>query len=86
MLNIEIENQKSKYYICLDREEYTVYPHEKEVLLQAGLVAEIKSVSRTEDKFGEWVVFNLLISDRAIDLQSKVRLLILVIPSICLSI
>ena len=33
------ENKQSKYHICLDRPDYTMYEDEKEVLLQAGLKA-----------------------------------------------
>lgn len=67
MLNIEIENKQGKYYICLDREDYSVYPNEKEVLLQAGLVSKVVKVEQKEDKFGDWVIFHLFISDSAIN-------------------
>lgn len=41
LLKIRIENETSKYFISLDREEYTFYPDEKEILLQAGIVAKV---------------------------------------------
>ena len=33
ILEIRMENRKSKYYICLDREDYSLYRDEREVLL-----------------------------------------------------
>ena len=39
-----MENKKGKYYVCLDRADYTLYLDEKEVLLQAGLIAKIKNL------------------------------------------
>lgn len=33
ILKIRIENKFGKYYICLDKEDYTLYPDEQEVLL-----------------------------------------------------
>ena len=41
ILEFTLENKNSRYYFCLDREEYTMYPKEQEVLLQAGLVAKV---------------------------------------------
>lgn len=41
LLVIYMENESSKYYINLNRDDYTCYPDEKEVLLQAGLTAEV---------------------------------------------
>ena len=39
VLKIRMENKHGKYYFCLDKDEYTLYLDEQEVLLQAGLVA-----------------------------------------------
>ena len=44
ILRFRVENKTSKEFICLDKEEYTLYPEEKEVLFQAGLVAKIESI------------------------------------------
>ena len=44
LLKITIENQKGKYFISLDNSDYTLYLEEKEILLQAGLVAKVISV------------------------------------------
>lgn len=43
-------------------------------------------VEKKEDKFGDWVIFDLYISDSAINFQSKVRFLMQLVPSVCLSI
>ena len=64
MLVIELENSKSQYYISLNRQEYTLYPDEEEILLQAGLTAKIKSFNRSEN--GEWTTFYLYISDKMV--------------------
>ena len=61
MLEFTIENKHSKYYFCLDKEEYTLYPYEKEVLLQAGLIAKVESVEVSEE--GKLTTFKLFISD-----------------------
>ena len=36
-MKITMENESGKHYICLDRSDYTSYPEEREVLLQAGI-------------------------------------------------
>ena len=33
LLRIKMENKKNQYYICLDRDDYSMYSDEKEVLL-----------------------------------------------------
>ena len=63
ILKITIENKNEKCYICMDRKEYTVYLDEREVLLQAGLKAEVKSIEVME---GDLTVFNLYISDASV--------------------
>ena len=44
LLKIQMDNESGKHYVNLDRHDYTCYPDEKEVLLQAGLMAEITNV------------------------------------------
>ena len=75
-----MENKKGKFYICLDRPEYTVYIDEQEVLLQAGLVAQIESVE--EVNHGEITIFNLYISDEMVGREQKKRTRDYVIPLI----
>ena len=41
ILKINFENKSGKYYICLDRPDYSMYLEESEVLFQAGLTAKI---------------------------------------------
>jgi hypothetical protein len=65
LLRIRMQNKKGKYYVCLDKEGYTVYPEEKEVLLQAGLVAKIESFEVVNE--GELTIFNLYISDELVE-------------------
>ena len=33
LMRITMENESGKYYVSLDREDYTCYPNEKEILL-----------------------------------------------------
>jgi hypothetical protein len=49
ILQITFENKEGKYYICLDKPEFTVYLEEKEVLLQAGLKAKVESFEVTDE-------------------------------------
>ena len=39
-----MENESGKFYISLDRDDYTCYPDEREILLQAGISARVESV------------------------------------------
>ena len=50
ILRITMENESNKLYLNLNRSDYSCYPNEKEILLQAGLVAKVKSV--TYEPFG----------------------------------
>jgi guanylate kinase len=45
LLRITMENETGKHYFFLDRAEFTNYPDEQEVLLQAGLMARVISVT-----------------------------------------
>ena len=71
MLKIGLENKHSKFFICLDREDYTVYLDEKEVLLQAGLLAEVKGFYK--EKGSNATVFDLFISDEMVKKQKRKR-------------
>ena len=64
ILRFKVENLENRYFICLDKEDYTLYPEETEILFQAGLVAKIESIE--EEKDGDPMMFNLVISDRLI--------------------
>jgi uncharacterized protein YacL (UPF0231 family) len=64
ILSIKFENKSEKPYICMDRSEYTVYLDEKEVLLQAGLKAEVMSVQFIDGS--DITVFDLYISDASV--------------------
>ena len=63
MLKIKMKNESQKYYVSLNRRDYTSYPEEQEILLQAGLTA--KNVCSYEDiQEGESLtVFELFISE-----------------------
>lgn len=61
-----MENQKGKYYFCLDKQDYTLYDDEKEVLLQAGLVGKITNIKLISDDNGDVTIFKLFISDKMV--------------------
>ena len=50
ILRITMENESNKLYLNLNRSDYSCYPNEKEILLQAGLIAKVKSF--TYEPFG----------------------------------
>ena len=82
VLAIEMENKSGLYYICLDRHDYSVYPDEKEILLEAGLIAEVKSFVEIEDNHGKLTMFNLHISDKMVKKYKMRRQLVLIVPLI----
>jgi hypothetical protein len=45
-----MQNESQKHYISLDREDYTCYPDEKEILLQAGITGQIDTIESTNEK------------------------------------
>lgn len=76
LLKIKFENKKGRHYICLDRKEYSMYPDEQEVLLQAGLKAKIQSFEIVDDV----TIFNLFISDDVVQREKRKRTLDFAIP------
>lgn len=64
LLKFTIINETGKHYISLDREDYTSYIDEEEVLIQAGIVAKVNSVEYEEETYDqEWTIFNIEISE-----------------------
>lgn len=41
LLKITLSNEKGKFYIRLDKDEYTLYPKEREVVLESGPTAKV---------------------------------------------
>lgn len=93
MLEIKVENNKGNHYISLDRDNYSLYPHEEEILLQSGLNAEvietkiIDKYGNESDKISEdsLVNFNLFISDDMIKKEKRRRTVDFALPFILLS-
>lgn len=81
ILRIFMENKEGRYYICLDREDYTIYLDEREVLLQAGLIAEMKGYEMLSDEHGQLTIFNLYVSDKMVSKEKRKRTLDFVIPA-----
>ena len=46
LLNIRIENERQMLYVNLNRDDYSCYSDEQEVLLQAGLSFKLLSVEK----------------------------------------
>jgi hypothetical protein len=45
LIKITMKNESGKHYFFLDKPEYTMYPDEKEVLLQAGIRAKVNNIT-----------------------------------------
>ena len=65
-MKITIENETGKHYICLDRPDYTCYPEEREVLLQAGISAKVEFTYQQKYNGKIYTVFNVYISEKQI--------------------
>ena len=83
---MRLENKKSKYFVSLDRKEYTLYPEEQEILLQSGLKALVESVQTVEDKSGTVTIMNLCIKDEMVEKEHRKRTLYFAMPVILISI
>ena len=44
ILKITMKNETGKHYISLDRDDYTCYLDEEEMLLQAGIVSKVEKI------------------------------------------
>ena len=44
-----MKNESGKHYFSLDTQDYSNYPEEQEILLQAGLIFEFESKEETAD-------------------------------------
>ena len=72
ILSITFENKEGKYFICLDRLDYTVYLDEYEVLLQAGLRGKVESYEEIKGD-EELTIFNLYVSDEMVKKEMRKR-------------
>lgn len=66
ILKFYMENETGKYYVSLDRPEYTCYLEEDEILLQAGLVGRLISYEVIREDQNDLTVFNVHISEKTI--------------------
>ena len=82
LLKITIENNKYKNYISLDRSDYSFYIDEKEILLQAGLQAQVMSIEQRDIPVGNYTQFELYISDKMIKSQNLQSILTQLIPTV----
>ena len=86
LLNILIENERQMLYVNLNREDYSCYSDEQEVLLQAGLSFKLLSVEKQTMGRGPTeqtlTVFNLYISDASVNSKKRWRKLHYLLPFI----
>ena len=80
ILSIAFENKEGKYYICMDRQDYSIYLDEKEVLLQAGLKGKLISVQVMIEGGDEITIFNLYISDASVKSELRKRTMDFALP------
>jgi hypothetical protein len=59
-----MKNESSKHFISLDRADYTCYLDEKEILLQAGLSAQVKKIGEIGTGEDKITLFDLYISEK----------------------
>ena len=60
-----MKNESSKYYFTLDSKDFTAYPEEQEILIQAGLKFKLESIIDNQSLMGLTIV-NLKTSERFI--------------------
>lgn len=73
------------YYFSLDSEDYTCYPDEKEILLQAGLIFDVVSIHEESVKKGSLdkiTIIKLRTSERKIKNYNRCSLIKLLVPFI----
>lgn len=83
VLKFRLENKRSKYFICLDRPDYSMYPEEKELILQSGLKAKVERVVENEDE--DLTIFNLVVTDDMVKKEKRKRTFDFAMPIILLS-
>ena len=59
-MKIQMENESGKHYFSLNTAEFTLYPEEKEILLQAGIVGRVVKYEKVKDLN----IFHIKISER----------------------
>ena len=73
------------YYFSLDSEDYTCYPDEKEILLQAGLIFDVVSIHEESVKKGSLdkiTIIKLRTSERKIKNYNRCSTIKLLVPFI----
>ena len=79
-MKITLENESGKHYISLDRFDYTSYPEEREVLLQAGISAKLEFVYKEKINGELFTVFVVYIQEKLVNSQQRQRTLEFIIP------
>jgi hypothetical protein len=73
-----MKNESGKHFICLDRADYSNYPNEKEVLLQAGITATVLSVKSELVMADKITIFEVEVSEKDLkDYKTKQYLMML---------
>lgn len=45
-MDVEVRNETGKYYFSMDQACYSCYPHEQEILILQGIIAEVVEVKK----------------------------------------
>lgn len=80
-MNITLQNESGKHYICLDKSDYTCYPFESEILLQAGISAKVEFSYEKSVNGEPFTVFNLYISEEQVNYFKRKKKLMIIIPA-----
>ena len=80
LMKITLQNESGKHYICLDRSDYTCYPLEREILLQAGISARVEFSYEKSVNGEPFTVFNLYISEEQVQYFKLKTKLMIIIP------
>ena len=79
LLSIKMKNETGKYYFSLDQPEYSNYPNEREILLQAGLIFKFEKI---EDDVDMKIIY-LSTSESMIKKHNRRKSLIFYVPFAC---
>ena len=80
-MKITLQNESGKHYICLDKPDYTCYPFEREILLQAGISAKVEFSYEKSINGQLFTVFNLYISEEQVQYFKRKKNLMIIVPA-----
>ena len=76
LMAITLENETGKHYFSLDTIDYSCYPSEREILLQAGLIFKVQKVEEEDDL----TIIHLYTSEKNVRTHERRHVMAFVIP------